>query len=94
MKEVIEHINTKGMYPANCDDYKYLVAWEEDGERVKIGFSKSKDLTEGCPLVSYEYDKFIKDPYGIMSRFLDAHRDCVYEIRESLIKIHNNKQNG
>ena len=93
MKEVIEYISTKGMYPVERSDYQYLVAWI-DGERVKLGFSEFKDLMEGCAIVSYEHNSFMKDPYGIMSRFLDAHRDCVNEVRQSLIKIHNNRQNG
>jgi len=88
MKEVIEYISTNGMYPVDRDDYRYLVAWV-DGERVKLGFSGSCDFMEGCAMVSYEYDRFIKDPYGIMSRFLDAHRNIGYQLSQALDKIRN-----
>jgi hypothetical protein len=90
MKQTIEYINTKGIYPVERDDYRYLVAWV-DGERVKLGFSEFKDFTEGCAIVSYDYDRFIKDPVGTMSAFLDAHNDLGYQLGQAIDKIRNKK---
>lgn len=74
MKQVIEYIDTKGMFPN--PDSGYLVAWDdEERGRIMIGFSEYKDLVEGCAQISFSYEDFYKDPIGKLSNYLDSFID-------------------
>ena len=88
MKPVIEYIDTRGMFPN--PDSGYLVAWDDEKKaRVMVGFSKYKDLAEGCAIVSYPYEIFYKDPIKKMSNFLDASID----LSRGLAMLDNNHEN-
>jgi len=88
MKPVIEYIDTTGMFPN--PDSAYLVAWDDEEKgRIMIGFSKYKDLAEGCALVSYSYESFYKDPINKLSNYLDAGID----LSRALVRFDDYHQN-
>lgn len=88
MKQVIEYIDTKGMFPN--PDSGYLVAWDdEERGRIMVGFSERKDLVGDCAHISCPYEIFYKDPVGKLSNYLDAFID----MSRALVKFTEYQQN-